>query len=140
MEDCLPWKIVIVFYNFTCILVTVFIIGWWLYQYSLENLACSIDIKSFLEQDHEVQPMFSICITDPELDEKLMNLTKNRFNKSSYIRFLRGDEFHKELKNIDYNEIKFNWTNYFSSPPGASLLSKTGKNLGRVPKSKYWTY
>ena len=139
-EDCFPWKLIIVLYDFLCILVTIFIIGWWLYQYSLENLACSIDIKSFLEHDHEVQPMFSVCITDPKLDDKIKNLTKNKFNKSSYIKFLRGDEFQEELKNIDYNEIKFNWTNYFSSPPDASLLSKTGKSLGRVPKSKYWTY
>ena len=37
-----PWNIIVILYNVVCILVTIFIIGWWFYQYSMENLAASM--------------------------------------------------------------------------------------------------
>lgn len=134
------WSKVVVLYNIVCILITLAIVAWWLHQFSLENLSCSIDIKSYLKYDQDVQPMFSVCTTDPLLDKKLKNLTAHRFNKSGYIKFLRGDEYHEKLRNIDYNDIKFDWADYFSSPPNATLLSERGKFLGRVQRSEYWTY
>ena len=139
-NDLSPWNIIVILYNVVCILVTIFIIGWWFYQYSMENLAASIDIHSFLHHDQEDQPMFSVCTTDPKLDEKIVNLTNNRFNETTYLKYLRGEEYHEELRNIDYKTIGFNWSEYFSSDPNAWLLSKRGKSLGRVSKSKYWNY
>ena len=139
-NDFFSWNKFNILYNILCALATIFIIIWWVYKYSLHNLSCSIDIKNFFESEESVQPVFSVCVVDPELDTKLQKASHSKYNKSVYIRFLRGEEYPENLRYLNYSLIRFNWSEYFYKPPQATLIADNGSFLGRVPVSEYWRY
>ena len=58
------------------------------------------------------------------------------------MKFLRGKEYFEEIRTLDFEKIKFNWTSYFYETPMARLVFKNGTTLGvkMVPKSDKWTY
>ena len=126
-------------FHIGCILVTTGIVIWWLHKYSLHNLSSAVDIKPYFETKNDVQPVFSICVVDPKLNEKL-EIFAPGYNKSTYIKFLQGNVYHEELKNLDFNYLRFNWTEYFYQTPTAFLVSKNGTDLGRFPMTKGWRY
>ena len=134
------WNILTILHYSLCLLATICVTSWWIYKYSLQELSTSIDIKHMFKSKDDLQPAFSVCVTDPRLNEKLQTVSNNKYNKTSYIKFLRGIEYHEALRNIDYNLIRFNWSEYFIQPPLAARVSDHGKLLGRVPKSEYWKY
>ena len=114
-----PEKI-IKLYNILCAIATVYIVLRWFYQFSLQNLSSSIDIKNFFDSEKDVQPAFSVCVIDPELDMKLRRLGHN---KSIYIKFLQGKVINENLRKLDFKNIRYNWSDYFYTPPYASLFS-----------------
>ena len=100
-------------YNGLCYMATFCVIIWWIYIYSLQSLSCSVDIKNFFESDVSVQPAFSVCVIDPKLDGKVRIVSNYEHNKSTYVRFLRGDEYQENLASLDFSQIRFNWSEYF---------------------------
>ena len=128
-----------VLFHIVCVLITTGIVIWWIHKYSLENLSSSIDFKGYFKTDDDVQPAFSICVDDPKLNEKL-ELSAPGYNKSTYLNFLKGKVYHEELRNLDFNHVRFNWSAYFYQTPKAYIVAKDGAKLGRVPMSKYWRY
>ena len=126
------WDNLHMIFNVLCTLVTLCIVIWWFHKFSLQNLSCSIDIKSFFESDDSLQPAFSVCVTDPELNQKLLKITDSKYNESSYINYLRGIEYNEDLQKLDFSMVRFNWSEYFFEQPVASLISEHGKFLGRV--------
>ena len=58
------------------------------------------------------------------------------------MKFLRGDEYSEEMRTLDFEKIRFNWTSYFYGTPMARLVFTNGSTLGvkMVPKSDQWTY
>ena len=97
----------------------------------------SIDIKNYFHTDLDVQPAFSICATDSKLNEKLKMLAPD-YNESSYIKFLQGKVYHEELKELNFNHLKFNWSEYFYQKPKAYLVGSDGRQLRNVSESNYW--
>ena len=134
------WDNLHMIFNVLCTLVTLCIVIWWFHKFSLQNLSCSIDIKSFFESDDSLQPAFSVCVTDPELNQKLLKITDSKYNESSYINYLRGIEYNEDLQKLDFSMVRFNWSEYFFEQPVASLISEHGKFLGRVTMGEYWKY
>ena len=128
-----------IFFRIVCVLATFVIVIWWLHKYSLHHTSCSIDVKDYFETEDDVQPAFSICVIDPKLEEKLERFAPG-YNKSTYIKFLRGDVYHEELRNLDFDYLRFNWSEYFHETPSAYLVSKNGIPRGRVSMSKHWRY
>ena len=133
----ITWPKLISIYNLLCTIGSICLAFLWLYRFSLQNLSCEIDIKNFFQSDKDVQPAFSVCVIDPELDTKLRNIG---FNKSIYIKFLQGKYMHENLRLVDFSNIRFNWSHYFYKQPSASLVSDDGESLGRVPMSRHWWF
>ena len=131
-----PEKI-IELYNILCAIATVCIVLRWIYQYSLQNLSSSIDIKNFFESEKDVQPAFSVCVIDPELD---MKLRRFGYNESIYMKFLQGKVINENLRKLDFKNVRFNWSDYFYKQPYASLVSDDGENLGNSRMSEKWHY
>ena len=120
-----------------CVLATLVIIVSWIQRYSRHSLSSSIDMKNYFDSASDVQPVFSICAVDPKLKEKIEELAPGH-NNESYLEFLRGNVYYEELRRINFNNLKFNWSEYFYRPPSAYLVGDNGIKLGRVPESKYW--
>ena len=124
-------------FYYCCVLVTFAIVISWVHRYSLHKLSSSIDMKNYFYTDLDVQPVFSMCVTDPKLNEKIKMLAPSH-NDSSYINFLRGKMYLEELRSLDFNQIKFNWSEYFYQNPRAYLVGSDGRKLRNVPESNYW--
>ena len=126
-------------YKVFCVLITICIVITWFIKYNNHDLSCSIDIKRHFQNENDIQPAFSICTTDPKLNEKIKKLSP-KHNKSTYLSFLRGDAYYEELGNIDFRQLKFNWSEYFYEPPVAYLIFSNDTTKNNLTKSKYWTY
>ena len=51
-------------------------------------------MKDYFKTKDDVLPVFSICVIDPKLEEKLKRYAP-AYSKSTYIKFLRGDVYHE---------------------------------------------
>ena len=128
-----------ILYRAFCVLFSFIIILLWLYRYSLQNIASTSDMKNYYESEHGVQPSFSVCVVDPELDIKIRLFNPN-YNTSTYIQFLQGKLEDERLRNLDFDSIRFNWSEYFYKPPEARLESDNGTFLGYGTAAMNWRY
>ena len=135
------WNSIEIGFHILCIIATIVVVISWFQKYNQHQLSSSIDVKEHFETENDIQPAFSICVTDPELDNKIKELAPD-FNILSYMKFLRGNEYYEELRNLDFEKIRFNWTSYFYETPVARLVFKNGSKLSVkvVPKSDHWTF
>ena len=58
-------------YRIFCIGFALVVISSILYRYCLNNLASTSDTKNYFESKKDLQPAFSVCVVDPELDIKI---------------------------------------------------------------------
>ena len=129
-----------VLFSTLCFFLAISVVVSWLNKYSLQKLASGIDVKNYFDTKLDVQPAFSVCVTDPQLNEKVKKLAPS-YNKSTYIQFLRGDAYHEELKKLEFEQIAFNWSQHFHQTPEAYIVANNGTKLGNFPMtSKYWKY
>ena len=129
-----------VLFQTLCFSFAIFFVVSWLQRYSLHKLASAIDVKNYFDTKMDLQPAFSICVIDPELNEKVNNLAPS-YNKSTYMKFLRGEVYHDELKNLQFEHIKFNWSQHFHQTPVANIVANNGTKMGNFPMTaKYWKY
>ena len=126
-------------YRTLCILFICILILSILYQFCLNNLASSSDMKNYFESDQDIQPAFSVCVVDPELDKKIKAIDDS-YNRSTYIKFLQGKIDDDTLSNLDFESIKFDWSKYFYQSPTARLESNNGTFLGYDNSSVNWKY
>ena len=141
-KNALCYQIISLF-KIACLAFTIYIVYGWIHRYSLHKLSSVIDVKNFFETENDVSPVFSICVTDPKLDEKIKALSPE-FNESSYIKFLQGNLYSEQLKQLNFDQVKFNWSEYLHDPPKAHIVSPNGKSKGFYNSntgkySKYYT-
>jgi len=82
---------------------------YWCYKFSLNEDVSVVQYKNFYETNDDVFPTTSLCLEKPFLEERL---SKYGVNVTSYLAFLRGKLFAKEILNIDYNYVTTDIVNY----------------------------
>ena len=126
-------------FKMICLALTTFIVTEWIQRYSLHKLSSVIDVKSYFTSEMDVAPVFSICVADPKLDEKIVQFS-SEYNESDYVNFLKGNVYYEELRQLDFERIKFNWSDYFYETPEAHLVSDNGRDTRFAHMGKYWKY
>ena len=126
-------------FTIICLVITFYIVYVWIHRYSLHKLSSVIDMKGYFKTEKDVSPSFSVCVTDPKLNEKIVNIAPS-FNESTYLKFLRGSMYREELRLLDFDQIRFNWSAYLYDTPKAQLVSSNGSDKGYVSAGKYWKY
>ena len=126
-------------FRIACLIFTIYIVNGWIHRYSLHKLSSVIDVKDFFKTDKDVSPAFSICVTDPKLNEKIVAFS-TEFNESTYIKFLQGNLYFEELKKLNFDQIRFNWSDYLYEPPKAHLVSANGTSKGFVIAGSFWKF
>ena len=120
-----------------CLATTFYIVYGWIHRYSLHKLSSVIDMKGYFQTKNDVSPSFSLCVTDPKLNEKIVRFAPE-FNESAFIEFLGGKVYHEELRRLDFDKIRFNWSEYLYDSPKAQLVSANGTDKGFISAGKYW--
>ena len=98
-------------FNLFCISAAVALSGYWIYVYTLNEDLTNVDNKKYYAKEKDVFPGISMCLTDTISEEKLRRLIPD-INSSSYLSFIKGDEFDSSMLSIKYSEIVKNMNNY----------------------------
>ena len=97
-----------------CCISTAFISGYWLVKYEFEDQSITlVDYVSLKDNEEIEQPVISLCFETPFLDQKLKDISRN-VTKMSYNGYLWGIEFEDEYKKIEYHDVTFNLSEYFT--------------------------
>ena len=92
-----------------CILVTIILSSWRIYQYSLDQDVTRINFRRFHSHKESIYPSTSLCFFDPYLPEKL---EKYGTTTSEYVNFLQGRNWNETLLNVSYNDVTLDLRKY----------------------------
>ena len=100
-------------YSFRAVLIclTLAMITFWAYKFSLNNDLCLVDYKSYGEDTDDVYPMLSVCLNNPFLIQNLHEYG-SEINETSYLDHLRGEIFSEKLMAIDYDNVTSDLNKY----------------------------
>lgn len=100
-------------FNLLCFAVTFSMLGVWCYKFIQDEDLCLVDYKKMDDSsDVNIFPDLSMCLVDPFLEDKLREF-QPQLDATTYRDFLRGDVFHKEMTNMDYESVTKKLENYF---------------------------
>ena len=99
-------------YKVVCTIVLLSMVIYWIFKFVKDEDLCLVDYKMYYQADEEKLPTFTLCITDPFIDEQIRKVDSS-LNSSSYIDFLQGNErdLNLNLKRIEYNNVTVNLKN-----------------------------
>ena len=96
-------RLVLVF-NLLCWIATITLVSYWIYVYTLDEDLCIVDYKKYIENESDAFPVLSICLQNHISEEKL-KLQNPEIDVETYIDFLSGKIFDKELAKINYENV-----------------------------------
>ena len=94
-----------------CGLATVSLCSYWFYQFTLNKDLSVVQYKEFEGANDGVFPTASLCLGNPFLKKKL---DEYGVNETSYLAFLRGESFTKEMLNINFSYVTIDITDYIN--------------------------
>ena len=92
-----------------CILITIGLSSWRVYQYSLDQDLTRVNFRRFHTHEESVYPSLTLCFFDPYLPEEL---EKYETTASEYTRFLQGQLFDDRLLNVSYGDVTLDFTKH----------------------------
>ena len=133
-------------FSILCFVCTFCMISFWCYKFSKDEDLCLVGYANFRENDFEALPVLSMCIRNPVIDRKLREINAN-INASSYLNFLKGELYDKEMANIDYSNVsitlldhhiiyEFVWKN--GSETHYTPTNITGQKIDSVTYNGVW--
>ena len=79
------------YFRFVCIIVVIFMIGYWLYKYEVEDRDIGVvDYISLVDATDVDFPRLTLCIKTPFVAKKLNETLHGRTSKL-YIKYLKGE-------------------------------------------------
>ena len=99
-------------YHIICLLVTIALVTWASYEYSLNEDETQIHINQFHQTAEDIYPSITICIDDPFIERKLKEIHPV-LTKGIYKGFLDGkgwspnDVDNEGMMNIDYDNVTY---------------------------------
>ena len=84
-----------------CVITTVGLTIYCIYQYSLNEDVSQISFKHYHEDEDSIYPAITLCFTD------YMNrsLFKDASSEKEYKDFMKGNSLTDEMRKIDYDEV-----------------------------------
>ena len=108
---CCTWSKLKTGFKFSCVVATFVMIGFWFYEFSIDDDLCLVDYESFGKSKDVSHPLVSMCFVDPIDSKKLVQIDTS-LNTSTYIAFLRGDVFDEKWIHIDYDNVTMALSEY----------------------------
>ena len=75
---------IVSFFHLICWTITIALVSYWIYAYTLNEDLCLVDYKKYLETDFDEFPVLSICLKDQISKEKL-ELQNPKIDIETYI-------------------------------------------------------
>ena len=114
---CIFWS-----FHLTCWTITTFLVSYWIYAYTLDHDLCIVDYKKYLETDSDEFPVLSICLKN-QISEQKLQLQAPKVDIETYLSFLRGDIYEKELAKINHENVTNDISKYVT---GSKVVYRNG--------------
>ena len=103
MSAIIKWKILCLAFRFVCTLVTIVMIGYWIYKFQKNEDVSTIEYK-YVDESKDLRiPEVTICLGMPFIKEKLRELN---VPTEKYYRYLKGDKgIEQNYGNIDFKDV-----------------------------------
>ena len=98
-------------FKICCFIITLIAVGDWLQRYSLDEDTSVIESRSYFDNKEDVFPVLSMCF-EQHFDDDIFNKFGENITGSNYRKYLLGDYSHADMKNIDYNSVSTNITEF----------------------------
>ena len=96
-------------FAFLCAVTTFFMVVYWCYKYSLNNDLSVVFYGDFDKNEENIRPTVSMCLQNPFVTDRL---DEYGVNESSYLAFLEGKDFSKEMLNVDFHQVTIDIVDY----------------------------
>ena len=105
------FKRFVIAFHCLCLISTATLILYWIYIFSLNEDRSKVDNIPFYQSKQDVFPVLSLCFKNPFSDNKLV-MTGTGVNAKSYLKYLEGKQYAPEMKDIDYENITMDISEY----------------------------
>ena len=92
-----------------CVLVAISICGYWVYKFRLDEDLSVITYREFFKREYDIYPTVSLCMKNPFLGQRL---AEYGVNQSSYLDFLKGDDYSEKMLNIKFDDTTIDISDY----------------------------
>ena len=97
-----------------CLFSAIVLTSWCYYKYSLDKDVSSLNYKMFNHEPGSLYPSISLCIVNPYLEDSLKRHGSD-VNSSSYVKYLMGGYWSKNMTSVDYEKVTINMKNYLKN-------------------------
>ena len=100
------WKLAHYLFHVLCILTTMSLVLWCIYEFSKNEDICEILFKRFHQDDESMYPDLTFCVAD-QLDQKKLKKYNENFTTKGYRNFLKngGDPWDARYLNVDFFDV-----------------------------------
>ena len=92
-----------------CTFTTIGMVSYWGYKFCLNEDSSVVTFREFYEMEEDIHPTISMCLKNPFLKEHLIEYG---VNEASYLDFLKGKNFSKEMLDVDFNNVSIDISDY----------------------------
>ena len=92
-----------------CMFTTISMVVYWGYKFSLNEDSSVVTYREFYEQKDDVYPTISMCLENPFVQG---HLAEYGVDEASYLDFLKGANFSKEMLDVDFDNVSIDISDY----------------------------
>lgn len=116
-------------FKFLCVLITVIMVGYWIYKYDKNDDQTSIEYLTLNETTNFVYPEVTICFIEPYFTNDLLKSTEQADFNQAYRSYLTGMyEMNETFIDLDYEKTSPNLFDYFE------MLTIEWKPIAKSPE------
>ena len=129
------WKVFSNLFNLFCISVTVGLIVFWIYKFTLNEDLSIVEYQEYQKNENDDCPLLSLCFRNPFVDGK--GIRMNETTRRHLEAYLLGTEGNTEISHSDYNRITFELKDFVRQ---YFILWRNGSGQRYLPSDYKWKH
>lgn len=101
-----------VLFKMFCVVITINLVIWCAYKYSLDCDVTLVDFKKFHDDEKDIYPSVMLCFYNPFVNEKFENYGPE-ISSTTYKKFLQGENWSEKMTQVDYENVTIDINKYF---------------------------
>ena len=110
----LHWHVIRYVFKCLCIVATGFLVGMWIYRYSLDEDTSVIESRLYFDSEDDLFPVMSMCFNQV-FNDSLLKQYGIDSTGMEYRNFVLGQYFQEDMGKINYNLVSTNLSEFILS-------------------------